>query len=134
MPLIIMKKFRISNKYLKINEYTIPNPLPAADFIGRGVYGTVYKIKRNYHEKTSEVAMKFITGELSTREEQLAYTEEIETLCKMNHPTLLSLIGFTIPMMNSKLMIATPLISNGNLRSVMQKCYQGIAPEGFNET
>lgn len=125
-------KRHVASFYMKLSEYDLTQKTNA-NFLGRGSFGDVYKIPRNYRGKKTEVAMKFMNAPLNTPQAQRDYIREVEILSCLSHPTLLPLIGYTIPN-EQGVLLATPYMKNGNLHEVMKKVYQGGAPDGWDDT
>lgn len=128
------RRSHVASKYLKTGEYDF-SMKNKDNKLGKGAFGEVYKITRTVKGEKTDVAMKFILQSLNDAAKQKDYMREVEVLALFDHPTLLNLIGFTIPMgQDSGIMLATPYLCNGNLHNVMKLVYAGRAPDGFNET
>lgn len=125
------RKIIFQTYYLKFEQYDMTHKVEA-NKIGEGSYGVVYKIPRSYRGEDSMVAMKFLTHALDDFLKQKDFFREIEILARLNHPTLLKLIGFSLPMAsNPDVILATPYMKNGNLRSALDKFYSNQEQYGF---
>lgn len=127
-------RFAVSRYYMRTQEYEFNKNDPST-LLGSGSFGDVYKGTRKTKGKKIDVAIKILKNSLKTSSEQVTFMREIEVLARLHHPTLLELLGFTVPMGDMpSVQISTPLMPNGSLRQVLASEYKGLAPNDWNDT
>lgn len=83
------------------------------EVIGRGRYGTVYKMRNT--RTGEEIAAKMFNEEQYSEEASRLFLREIETLKELDHPNIIKILGFWLQSPGHPATIYTPYYRNGSL-------------------
>lgn len=108
-------EFSLSDHVVKISDYSKVKSL------GRGSFGSVYCAK---HRVTGEkVAIKLLSTEFVSPDDQIAFLREVESLARASHPAVLKFRGFSLRASESDASpaIVTEYVPNGSLQDILDK-------------
>lgn len=125
---VFSQDIQLDSKVVKLSDFQKLRSL------GSGGFGSVYCARDTITEKL--VAIKELTCDFLDDKNQLFFQREVEILARLQHPTVMSLYGFTKYDPNSfdKPAIITQYMENGSLDDVIKNEYRGLAPPGWSET
>ena len=101
-----------------------PNDFDEFCIIGKGSFGNVKLVRKKGTEDV--FALKVVPPNVLKQDNQKIFIREILTLIAINHPAVLRIKGFTLPIKdNPSLSIFTEFMKNGTLSDILKRNEQG---------
>lgn len=110
--------------YVNLNDFDI------GDLVGKGNYAFVHRgiRKARHNHPEIECAIKLLFREVEIEE----FMREVGCQASLKHPAILSLIGFSLPIVGEgRYAIITDIMPNGTLEKLVEEVRRGNAPENW---
>ncbi|KAI9079571.1 hypothetical protein K1719_038475 [Acacia pycnantha] len=95
------------------------NNFDESHFLGQGLYGPAYRGSISVNGEIKDIAVKRLGNKLANYSEGLTlYKNDVIFMCQLNHPNLLSLVGFCDD--NNEMIVVYEYASKGSLRGQLR--------------
>jgi TPR repeat protein len=113
-----------------ISDFRVfPSGIERETLVGVGVSSRVFRAIDRYNGDT--IALKDISQKCW---DQALLVREVETLAALNHPSIVKLVGFSLPHRESGAQLRMEYASHGSLKSVLENLRTGTIPTFWNAT